>query len=152
MHAHPTLWRWTHQLHHGAERMDLLGMAVLHPFDLALTALTTAAATTSLGLSLEASVWSAALAFSAACLQHSNVRTPRWLGFVLGRPEQHAVHHARGVHAHNYAVFPVWDLLFGTLVNPPAGEFPAAYGFWDGGSAAVGRMLLGHDASHPPPP
>ena len=36
------LWRWTHQAHHSAERLDIAGAAYFHPFDIALTvALTT---------------------------------------------------------------------------------------------------------------
>ena len=50
--------------------------------------------------------------------QHANVRTPRWLGYLVQRPESHTVHHARGIHRHNYADLPVFDLLFGTFRNP----------------------------------
>ena len=48
---------------------------------------------------------------------HSDMRTPRWLGYVIQRPEMHTVHHAYGHHAQNYGL-PIWDLLFGTWVNP----------------------------------
>lgn len=50
--------------------------------------------------------------------QHWNVRTPRWLGYVIERPESHCVHHERGVHASNYSDFPLWDILFGSFKNP----------------------------------
>jgi len=42
LHNVPLLWRWTHQMHHSAERMDLAGLSYTHPFDTLLTfALTT---------------------------------------------------------------------------------------------------------------
>ena len=53
------------------------------------------------------------------------------------------MHHARGVHAFNYADLPLWDLVFGTFRNPPA--FEAETGFWDGASKRVGKLLLGRD-------
>ena len=53
-----------------------------------------------------------------AMFQHANIRTPRWLGYLVQRPEMHVVHHARGVHRYNYADLPFLDMLFGTFRNP----------------------------------
>src|SRR5262249_6137298 len=83
------------------------------------------------------------LSYSAAIVQHMNIRTPRWLGYIISRPEQHGLHHQRDVHAYNYATFVLWDMLFGTFRNPD--DFPETYGFWDGASAKVGSMLIGRD-------
>jgi sterol desaturase/sphingolipid hydroxylase (fatty acid hydroxylase superfamily) len=77
--------------------------------------------------------------------QHANVKTPRWLGYLIQRPESHTIHHARGVHAYNYSDLPVWDILFGTFRNPTAYELDT--GFYDGASARVVDMLLGRDVS-----
>src|SRR5262245_22905380 len=33
MHRFMTLWRWTHQMHHSAERVDVAGAVYFHPFD-----------------------------------------------------------------------------------------------------------------------
>jgi sterol desaturase/sphingolipid hydroxylase (fatty acid hydroxylase superfamily) len=145
MHTVPRLWRWTHQMHHSAERMDLAGLAYTHPFDTLLTFGLTGLATALLGLSPEAAAMAGMLGFAAAVAQHMNIRTPHWLGWLVMRPEQHGLHHARGVHAYNYANVPFWDMLFGTYRNPSA--FPTTYGFWDGASARVGSMLLGRDVS-----
>jgi hypothetical protein len=71
------------------------------------------------------------------------VHTPQWLGWIIQRPEAHAVHHARGVHAYNYGNFMLWDILFGTFRNPAGFSGPA--GFWDGASSKVGAMLIGRD-------
>ena len=33
MHNTPFLWRWFHQMHHSAERVDIWGALYFHPFD-----------------------------------------------------------------------------------------------------------------------
>lgn len=48
--------------------------------------------------------------------EHTNLRTPRWLGYVVVRPEMHRVHHEKDRHRSNYGI-PVWDMLFGTYEN-----------------------------------
>jgi sterol desaturase/sphingolipid hydroxylase (fatty acid hydroxylase superfamily) len=147
MHRVPAIWRWTHQLHHSAERMDLAGMSYSHPLDILLSFGLTGFATALLGLSPAAGALAGFFGYLAAVLQHSNVRTPRWLGYLMMRPEQHGLHHERGVHAYNYGGFALWDILFGTFRNPET--FPAAYGFWDGASAKLGSMLIGRDVGQP---
>jgi sterol desaturase/sphingolipid hydroxylase (fatty acid hydroxylase superfamily) len=143
MHRVPFLWRWAHQMHHSAERMDLAGMTYSHPLDQATTFILTGLATALLGLSPEAGALAGLIGFFTAVIQHSNIRTPVWLGYITQRPEGHAVHHQRGVHAYNYGSFPLWDILGGTWRNPVG--FPAEYGFWDGASKRVGAMLLGRN-------
>jgi len=143
MHRVPWLWRWTHQMHHSAERMDLAGMSYSHPFDTFLVFGLTGLATGLLGLSPAAGAIAGFLGYATAVVQHSNIRSPRWLGYIIMRPEQHGLHHERGVHAYNYGSFSLWDIVFGTFRNPEA--FPAQYGFWDGASAKLGRMLIGRD-------
>jgi hypothetical protein len=81
--------------------------------------------------------------------QHLNVKTPRWLGYIVLRPEQHSVHHERGVHAYNYGNLAFMDILFGTFRNPEG--FSREQGFWDGASAKVGAMLVGRDVGEPNP-
>ena len=71
-----------------------------------------------LGLSPGAAALAGYISFFVGVFQHMNVRTPQWLGFVIQRPEAHAVHHTRGVHAYNYGNFMLWDILFGTFRNP----------------------------------
>jgi len=147
MHRTPWLWRWTHQMHHSAERMDMLGAAYGHPFDFILaTVFPSTLVTIFLGVSPEAAAVGGLLGFVLGVFPHLNVKTPAWLGYVLQRPEMHAVHHERGVHAYNYGTLAFSDLVFGTWRNP-AGFHEAPYGFWDGASARVGAMLLGRDVS-----
>jgi sterol desaturase/sphingolipid hydroxylase (fatty acid hydroxylase superfamily) len=79
--------------------------------------------------------------------QHWNVRTPRWLGYFIQRPEAHCVHHALGVHAWNYGDFPLWDLLLGTFRNPQ--EFEGACGFEAPADRRMGAMLALRDVNDP---
>jgi sterol desaturase/sphingolipid hydroxylase (fatty acid hydroxylase superfamily) len=147
MHRTPVLWRWMHQMHHSAERMDLAGMSYSHPFDIIATFSLTGLAAGLLGLTPDAGALAGFIGYSMAVFQHANVRTPRLLGVILPRPEMHGLHHARGIHAFNYASFPIWDMLFGTYRNPAG--FPEAYGFWEGASARMGAMLVGRDVAEP---
>lgn len=45
---------------------------------------------------------------------HANVRTPRWLRFIIQTPELHSIHHQYDVHSYNFGDIPLWDRLFGT--------------------------------------
>jgi sterol desaturase/sphingolipid hydroxylase (fatty acid hydroxylase superfamily) len=147
MHRVHFLWRWTHQMHHSAERLDAAGAFYFHPLDSTLFILTTTAAASLIGAGGAAAALAGYASFVAAAFQHLNVRTPRWLGYVLQRPEAHSVHHQRGLHAYNYGNFMLYDLLFGTFRNPEG--FVATQGFWDGASAKVGAMLIGRDVDRP---
>ncbi len=142
------IWRWTHQAHHSAERLDIAGAAYFHPFDITITVALTTVLAAILGVTPDAAALAGFVGFFYAMFQHLNMRTPRWLGYLIQRPEAHSVHHARGVHAYNYGNFPLWDVLFGTFRNPA--EFMPEQGFWDGASARVGAMLLGRDVGEPP--
>jgi len=79
--------------------------------------------------------------------QHWNVRTPRWLGYVIQRPESHCVHHRKGVHYYNYADFPLWDMLFGTFRNPT--NYIGECGFDEPADRHVGAMLAFADVNAP---
>lgn len=136
------LWRLGHQLHHSAESVDAFGAYYLHPLDAVLfTTWQVLVFFPLLGLSPEAgAIASAFLAFNGA-FQHANIRTPRWLGYIVQRPESHGVHHGRGVHRYNYSDLPLWDMVFGTFRNPGARETPVSAGFYRGGSARLAAML-----------
>ncbi len=143
LHNVPFLWRWTHQMHHSAERVDVAGAAYFHPFDITVQIGATSFAVFLLGLSADAAALAGYLGFVVAIFQHMNVRTPQWLGVVIQRPEAHSVHHSRGVHAYNYGNFMLWDIVFGTFRNPAT--FAGPSGFWDGASGKLGAMLVGRD-------
>jgi len=144
------LWRWIHQLHHSAERVDALGAAYFHPLEiLEGTVVGVLLFNVVLGLSPEAAFLAASWQAFNAVFQHGNIRTPTWLGYVVQRPEAHAVHHERGLHHFNYANLPLWDIVFGTFRNPAAWQGTA--GFYSGASRQTVAMLLGRDISGGPP-
>jgi sterol desaturase/sphingolipid hydroxylase (fatty acid hydroxylase superfamily) len=138
-------WRWTHQIHHSAERLDVAGFAYFHPFDVVAQMGLPTLLVCLLGVTPDAAALAGYFGFLVAMFQHMNVKTPHWLGYIVLRPEQHSLHHARGVHAFNYGNFAFMDLLCGTFKNPY--EFAKAYGFWDGASAKLGAMLVGRDVA-----
>jgi sterol desaturase/sphingolipid hydroxylase (fatty acid hydroxylase superfamily) len=149
LHRVPLLWRWFHQMHHSAERVDVFGAYYFHPLDVAGFALVTSACLVLVvGLTGPATVAVVLAATFCALFQHSNLKTPRWLGYIVHRPESHALHHQRDVHAFNYSDLPLVDMVFGTFRNPETFEEPA--GFWDGASEELLPMLAGRDVATPP--
>jgi sterol desaturase/sphingolipid hydroxylase (fatty acid hydroxylase superfamily) len=148
MHNVDFLWRWFHQLHHSAERVDVFGAFYFSPLDMiGFTLVTSVSLVLVVGVSAPAAIIASSIATFIAFFNHSNIRTPQWLGYVIQRPENHALHHERGVHAYNYGDISLWDQVFGTFKNPKtwAGEA----GFYDGASERIGEMLLGRDVSDP---
>jgi sterol desaturase/sphingolipid hydroxylase (fatty acid hydroxylase superfamily) len=147
LHTSERIWRWTHQLHHSAERMDMAGSSFFHPFDILLQQILPGLLVVLLlGVSPGAAALGGLFGFFFGVSPHLNIRTPAWLGYVFQRPEMHAIHHQRGVHAYNYGVLAFSDLVFGTWRNPTT--FPQeAFGFWDGASGKLGAMLVGRDVS-----
>lgn len=145
------LWRMGHQMHHSAESLDAWGAYYLHPLDAAIFAsLPSLLLFPVLGLKPEAGAWAAAFITFCGVFQHANLRTPQWLGYLIQRPESHAIHHAREVHAYNYADLPLWDIVFGTFRNPE--DFQPKHGFYDGASERIPEMLAFRDVSTPKPP
>jgi sterol desaturase/sphingolipid hydroxylase (fatty acid hydroxylase superfamily) len=150
LHRVPFLWRWFHQMHHSAERMDVFGAFVFHPFDVVGFSLMGSVALVLLvGLDPVAAGLANVIVFAAVVLGHTNIRTPRWLGYIVQRPENHALHHQRGVHGYNYADFSIVDMVFGTFKNPAVWQEKA--GFYDGASERVVDMLRGRDISNAAP-
>lgn len=148
-HRSATFWRWTHQMHHSAERVDVIGAAFFHPFDISINAAVGALAVALLGVTPDAAALGGVAFVALAVFQHLNVKTPTWLGYLVQRPEGHSVHHARGVHAYNFGNLSVWDLAFGTFRNPA--DFSPDAGFYDGASARMLDMLAGRDVATPAP-
>ncbi|MFM5930780.1 MAG: sterol desaturase family protein [Novosphingobium sp.] len=140
MHASDLLWRLTHQMHHSAERVDIWGAFWFHPLDsLGWALLGSLSLVLVMGVSAEAALIIAVVATFPAMFQHLNVRTPRWLGYIVQRPESHSIHHQRGVHAYNYGDIPLFDMIFGTFRNPE--EWQESAGFHKGSTTQIGKML-----------
>ena len=148
-HESDWLWRAGHQMHHSAESLDAFGAYYLHPLDASIfTSIGSLVFFPLLGVTTEAGVIGTLFLTFNAMFQHANIKTPQWLGYVIQRPEMHAVHHARGIHRYNYADLPLWDMVFGTFLNPKTVS-KLATGFYTGASARIGDMLIGRDVSKP---
>lgn len=148
LHRVPSMWRWLHQMHHSAERIDVYGAFYFHPLDIiGFTLVGSVGLVFLTGIAAEAALLASGLTTILAFFQHSNLRTPRWVGYLVQRPESHSVHHQRGLHAYNYADLPIMDMLFGTFRNPA--RFHSENGFYDGASARIPEMLVGRDVSTP---
>ncbi len=147
-HEFDWLWRAGHQMHHSAESLDAFGAYYLHPFDtFVFTTVSSLVFFPLLGLTMEAGVVGALFLTFNAMFQHMSIRTPRWLGYIIQRPESHSVHHGRGIHRYNYSDLPLWDIVFGTFRNPES--FHEGQGFYKGASARIPEMLAFRDVSVP---
>ncbi len=146
MHSSNFLWRIFHQMHHSAERLDTYGAFYFSPLDMAgWTALGTLCFSVILGLDPKAVTVVLLVTNFFSIFQHANINTPRWLGYIIQRPESHGYHHAQGIHRHNYSDLPLFDILFGTFHNPKT--FEHDNGFYNGASSRLVDMLLFKDVS-----
>jgi len=152
-HEWDWLWRISgHQFHHSAESLDPFGAFWLHPVDRALF-ITWGAIVffPLLGVSAGAGAVAGVWLYFNSMFQHVNVRTPKWLGYFLQRPEMHILHHGRGVHRHNYTSLSLIDIIMGTFRNPSADEVEGKKcGFFRGSSEQFVKMMTFQDASEPP--
>ena len=80
-----------------------------------------------LGLSLEGGAIYTLCTALGEFFYHTNIKTPRWVGYLFQRPEMHRIHHQYEKHSNNYGDLVWWDMLFGTYDNPK--NFTGIYGF-----------------------
>jgi sterol desaturase/sphingolipid hydroxylase (fatty acid hydroxylase superfamily) len=121
---HEVGWLWRlHQMHHSAQRIEVLTSFYKHPLEIFSDCLLTSTILFMLlGLGARAAMVAVLLSGLGELFYHWNYKTPRWLGYFFQRPESHCVHHEEGVHHFNYSDLPLWDILFGTFKNPDAWE------------------------------
>ncbi len=149
MHKNNALWKVFHQMHHSAERMDSYGAFYFSPMDMiGFTFLGSLCLVVIAGFTAEATTLIILATTFLSIFQHSNIKTPRWIGYFIQRPEAHTIHHAKGIHAYNYSDISLFDMLFGTFKNPKGYEYET--GFYEGASAKVKDMLLFKDISSEP--
>ena len=149
LHSSRWLWQSFHQLHHSAERVDTFGAFYFSPLDMiGFTFVGSLSTALFVGLAPSASTYFLYITLFLAIFQHTNINTPRWLGYIIQRPESHSLHHAKGIHAYNYSDLPIFDIFFGTFKNPET--FYQESGFYHGASAQVSDMLLCRDISRSP--
>jgi sterol desaturase/sphingolipid hydroxylase (fatty acid hydroxylase superfamily) len=147
-HRSSLAWRMLHQVHHGVPRVDIPSALVAHPLDVIVsTTLSILVSVFFLGLNLRVVAIVNALQFFLSLFPHWNVQTPKWVGYFIQRPEEHILHHQRGIHAGNYSDWPFWDKLFGTYRCPV--DEPVPVGYERAGLAEQLKMLAFIDVNSP---
>ncbi|MBC7868430.1 MAG: sterol desaturase family protein [Gloeobacteraceae cyanobacterium ES-bin-316] len=131
-------------MHHCAERLYTYGAFYFSPVDMiGWTVLGTICFSFITGLPAQSVTILLLVTNFFSIFQHANLKTPVWLGYIIQRPESHAVHHAKGVHASNYSDLPLFDILFKTFRNPS--RYVKETGFYHRASARIKDMLLFKD-------
>lgn len=149
-HESEFLWKWVHQVHHSAQRIEVITSFYKHPIEiLANSVLSSAVLYLGLGVSATSASLAVLLSGIAELVYHWNVRTPYWLGYVFQRPESHCVHHQEGLHSYNYSDLPLWDILFHTFNNPREWNLRCGFGALE---HLLPEMLLGVDVNARPNP
>ncbi|WP_242604611.1 sterol desaturase family protein [Legionella fairfieldensis] len=127
-HEFDILWVGFHQIHHSPQRLEVITSFYKHPGEMIVNSIIGSLLVyTILGLSLEAGVIYTACTAIGEFFYHTNVKTPRWVGYLFQRPEMHRIHHQFNSHKNNYGDIVWWDMLFGTYENPK--EWSHACGF-----------------------
>lgn len=145
-HEYSFLWRGFHQIHHSPQRLEVITSFYKHPGEMIVNSIIGSLLVyTFLGLSLEAGAIYTLCTALGEFFYHTNVRTPRWVGFFFQRPEMHRIHHQYNRHKNNYGDITWWDMLFGTYENPK--EWVHTCGFDDAKEQQLIRMLAYKDVN-----
>lgn len=138
------LWHVFHQMHHSPSRIETATTFYKHPIESVWeTFLTAFVLYFVFGASAEAGGWLGTIVVIVGYTSHANLRTPKWLGYFVQRPEQHSIHHQLDLHRYNYADFIWWDRIFGTFKE--AEEFTPRCGFPKDHERRVREILLFKD-------
>jgi len=127
-HESDYLWRHFHQIHHSAQRIEVITSFYKHPIEMTVNSIIGSLLVYSLlGLSVEAGAIYTLCTALGEFFYHTNIKTPKWIGYIFQRPEMHRIHHEYEKHTSNYGDIVWWDMLFGTYSNPK--EFTTSCGF-----------------------
>jgi sterol desaturase/sphingolipid hydroxylase (fatty acid hydroxylase superfamily) len=157
-HRVPLLWEF-HRVHHSLPVMHPLSNYREHPVDNFAYALVngTALGAASAGAAafmgcelgvvevLGINVFHFAFNLLGYNLRHSHIwlAWPSWLGYVLGSPAYHQIHHSidpRHIHRNFAFILPIWDRIFGSLYLPREPE-PLRFGLGDGTEGEYDSVL-----------
>jgi sterol desaturase/sphingolipid hydroxylase (fatty acid hydroxylase superfamily) len=140
----PGFWEIFHQIHHSPSRIEVLTSFYKHPVEIFSNAVIAGLLLYPvIGSSISGAFWYNFFAATGEYFYHANVRSPRWLRYVIQTPELHSIHHQYDVHRYNFGDIPLWDRLFGTYRD--AVEFVPRCGFPEGSERRLAEMLLFRD-------
>lgn len=121
-HAWQPAWKYLHYMHHSPSHMESRVAFYRHPVELIANSLVLILTGKLLfNVSPEAIALALTIEGSLETFHHSNIRLQkriRPLGYLIQTPEQHLLHHQRGLHARNYSPITLWDTIFGTVAFP----------------------------------
>jgi sterol desaturase/sphingolipid hydroxylase (fatty acid hydroxylase superfamily) len=125
MHMVPLLWR-VHRVHHLDTEFDVSTTVRFHPLEFFIQWVPGVLIVVGFGLSPSVLMVYELLDVAVTLWSHSNLRLPialdRILHYVIVTPDLHRVHHSAWKPETNSnfgAVFPIWDLVFGTFRGDP---------------------------------
>jgi sterol desaturase/sphingolipid hydroxylase (fatty acid hydroxylase superfamily) len=143
-HRVDLLWLGFHQIHHSPQRLEVITSFYKHPVEMIVNSIIGSILVYSiLGLDLSGGAVYTFCTAMGEFFYHTNMKTPRWVGFIFQRPEMHRIHHQYNRHRNNYGDITWWDMLFGTYENPK--EFTATCGFDDDKEQDLFSMLKFRD-------
>lgn len=118
-HESDFFWKYFHQIHHSPQRLEVITSFYKHPLEMTVNSILGSLIVYAfLGLSLEAGAIYTLFTALGEFFYHTNVKSPRWIGYIFQRPEMHRIHHQYNKHKNNYGDFAIWDIMFGTFENP----------------------------------
>lgn len=118
-HEFDFLWVGFHQIHHSPQRLEVITSFYKHPGEMIVNSIIGSLLVyTVLGLTIEAGIIYTSCTAIGEFFYHTNIKTPRWIGYIFQRPEMHRIHHEFNQHKNNYGDIVWWDMLFGTYDNP----------------------------------
>jgi sterol desaturase/sphingolipid hydroxylase (fatty acid hydroxylase superfamily) len=121
MHQVPFLWQ-IHRVHHLDTELDVSTTVRFHPLEFVAQALPGLPIVVAFGLTPWVLVCYELLDVAVTLWSHSNIRVPaaldRVLHYAIVTPDLHRIHHSAWrteTNSNRGAVFPIWDLMFGTF-------------------------------------
>jgi sterol desaturase/sphingolipid hydroxylase (fatty acid hydroxylase superfamily) len=125
MHMVPVLWR-VHRVHHLDTELDVSTTVRFHPLEFFLQTVPGVLIVVAFGLAPSVLMFYELLDVAVTLWTHSNVRLPaaldRIVRYIIVTPDLHRVHHSAWKPETNSnfgAVFPLWDVIFGTFRAVP---------------------------------
>lgn len=137
-------WLIFHQVHHSPSRIEVLTSFYKHPVEIAADSILAGFFIYYVfGGSALAGAWTSFFGAVGEYFYHSNIRTPKWLGLFIQRPEHHSIHHQLDVHKYNFGDLTIWDRLFGTFKDTDG--FIDRCGFHGRNEERLSEMLVFRD-------
>ncbi len=144
-HEIPVLWRF-HAVHHSVTRLWFVNTGRFHFMDSLYRVLMGMIPLVLLGAPMEVLQWLSAVTAFIGMLTHCNVEMRfGWISYVFNTPGLHRWHHSRDIREgnKNYGEnVVIWDMLFGTYINPQDRRPPADIGIGEFMPAKFTHQLL----------